>query len=143
MYINGASIGMMDAVILKVARLQYIVLGLILSGFIVLGDCFIYLWVGGGYASAYWVALVIIVPMSVPRLQSCGPATLQAMNKHGFRAWVYLFIAVINVIGSLWAVRRWGAIGCAAVTGIAGLIGPGLIMNIYYQISIKSNLKRN
>ncbi|MDB4666627.1 oligosaccharide flippase family protein [Akkermansiaceae bacterium] len=136
MLAQGANMHELDSLILKVGRLQSIFLGLILCGFIVLGDDFLSLWVGAEYESAYWIALLVMVPVSIPLLQSCGPSALRAMNKHGFRSWVFCFIAILNVIGSLWAVQRWGAVGCAAVTCVSYLIGPVIIMNIYYRVKI-------
>lgn len=136
MLARGAVNSELDTLMLKVGRLQYIILGYILCGFILLGDHFIFLWVGDDFKSAYWIALLIMVPMSIPRLQSCGVSFLIAMNRHGFRASIFFLIAVLNVAGSLWAVQQWGAIGCAAVTGISGLVGSGLIMNVYYRMKI-------
>lgn len=136
MLAQGADMCELDSVIVKVGRLQYTVLGLILCGFIVLGDYFLYLWVGAEYESAYWIALLVMIPVSIPLLQSCGPSALNAMNKHAFRSWVFCFVAILNVIGSVWVVQHWGAVGCAAVTCVSYLIGPVIIMNIYYRMKI-------
>jgi O-antigen/teichoic acid export membrane protein len=47
---------------------------------------------------------------------------------------VYLIIAIINVIGTWFAMKKWGIIGAAAITGIALIFGQGIIMNWYYKI---------
>ncbi|MDA7496617.1 oligosaccharide flippase family protein, partial [Akkermansiaceae bacterium] len=83
MVARGVAISEVEALMLKVGRLQYVILGYLLCGFILFGDRFIFLWVGDEFNSAYWIALLIMVPMSVPRLQSCGVSFLMAMNRHG------------------------------------------------------------
>lgn len=140
MLAQGASIAELDSVILKVGRLQYILLSPILSGFIVFGDHFIDLWLGAGYESAYWIALFMMIPVSIPLLQNCGLSVLKALNRHAFRSWILCFIAILNAIGSVFAVQQWGVVGCAAVTCVSYFIGPVIIMNIYYRVKIELDI---
>ncbi len=117
---------------IKVGRIQYILLGLVSSGFIVFGNEFIYLWLGKGYAEVYKIALWIMIPLTIPLIQNTGIAIVQARNKHQFRSIVYFFIAVLNVITSIILVKNYGAIGCAVATGISFTVGNVIIINIYY-----------
>ncbi|MGL5903639.1 MAG: oligosaccharide flippase family protein, partial [Cetobacterium sp.] len=117
---------------IRVGRLQYIILGLISSGFILFGKDFIYLWLGEGYSEVYKIALLIMIPSTVPLIQNIGIAIMQARNKHQFRSIVYLVIAIANVIISIMLVKEYGSIGCAIATGISFVIGHIVIMNIYY-----------
>ncbi|MEG2437764.1 MAG: oligosaccharide flippase family protein, partial [Cetobacterium sp.] len=57
---------------IKIGRLQYILLGLISSGFILFGKEFIYLWLGEGYSEVYKIALWIMIPLTVPLIQNTG-----------------------------------------------------------------------
>lgn len=117
---------------IKVGRLQYIILGLISSGFILFGKDFIYLWLGEGYSEVYKIALWIMIPLTVPLIQNTGIAIMQARNKHKFRSMIYLIIAVANVITSVVLVKQYGSIGCAIATGMSFVVGNIVIMNIYY-----------
>ena len=117
---------------IKVGRLQYIMLGLISSGFILFGKDFIYLWLGDGYSEVYKIALWIMIPLTVPLIQNTGIAIMQARNMHQFRSIVYFFIAVINVVASIFLVKKYGVIGCAIATGASFIIGNIIIINIYY-----------
>ena len=117
---------------IRVGRLQYMLLGLISSGFILFGTDFIYLWLGDGYSEVYKIALWIMVPLTVPLIQNTGIAIMQARNMHQFRSVIYFFIAIGNVISSVLLVKQYGAIGCAIATGISFMIGNIVIMNIYY-----------
>lgn len=117
---------------IKVGRIQYILLGLVSSGFIIFGNEFIYLWLGKGYTEVYKIALWIMIPLTIPLIQNTGIAIVQARNKHQFRSIVYFFIAVLNVITSIILVKNYGAIGCAVATGISFTVGNVIIINIYY-----------
>ena len=117
---------------IKVGRLQYILLGLISSGFILFGKNFIYLWLGEGYLEVYKIALWIMIPLTIPLIQNTGIAIMQARNMHQFRSIIYFFIAVGNVIASILLVKKYGIMGCAISTGISFIIGNIVIINIYY-----------
>ena len=119
-------------IFIKVGRIQYILLGLVSSGFIIFGNEFIYLWLGKGYTEVYKIALWIMIPLTIPLIQNTGIAIVQARNKHQFRSIVYFFIAILNIAASIILVKNYGAIGCAVATGISFTIGNVVIINIYY-----------
>ncbi|MGL4976628.1 MAG: lipopolysaccharide biosynthesis protein, partial [Cetobacterium sp.] len=123
-------------IFIKVGRLQYILLGLISSGFILFGKDFITLWVGESYIEAYKIALWIMIPLTVPLIQSTGIAIMQARNMHQFRSLIYFIIAIINLLMSILFVKKYGVIGCAIATGISFILGQIIIMNIYYKVRI-------
>lgn len=118
---------------IRVGRLQYILLGLISSGFILFGKDFIYLWLGKGYGEVYRIALWIMIPLTIPLIQNTGISIMQAKNMHQFRSVIYFFIAILNIFSSILLVKNYGAIGCAIATGISFIIGNIVIINIYYQ----------
>lgn len=117
---------------IRVGRLQYLIIALALSGFIVFGREFIFLWAGPDYGEAYYIALVTLIPLSVPLIQNTGISIVVAQNKHQFRSMVYLVIAVFNVVSTYLMVPRWGGLGAAICSGISYVMGQIIIMNIYY-----------
>ena len=117
---------------IRIGRIQYILLGLISSGFIIFGNEFIYLWLGKGYTEVYKIALWIMIPLTIPLIQNTGIAIMQARNQHQFRSVVYFFIAILNIVVSIFLVKNYGAIGCAIATGISFTLGNVVIINIYY-----------
>ena len=127
---------------IKVGRVQWFILSLILSGFIVFGNFFIIKWAGEDYSNAYWVALLLMSPAIIPLVQNIGIEIQRAKNKHQFRSIVYLLMAFINVGVSIWFAFLWGEIGTALGTTISLLIANGLIMNIYYQKKLGINVIR-
>lgn len=128
--------GQLTNLFIKIGRVQFIILGLILSELIYLGKPFIMLWAGDGYAGAYTILLILIIPVTIPLIQNIGIEIQRAKNMHQFRSWVYLGIAVLNVVLSILLVHQYGGIGTAIGTAIALLIGNGLLMNWYYQARV-------
>ena len=118
---------------IKVGRIAFLFLGLILCGFILFGQEFILLWAGEGYKEAYYVAVIIMIPLTVDAMQNLGLTILQVMNKYGFRGKVYFIIAIINIITTVFLVKTIGIVGAAISTAISMAIGNGVIMNLYYN----------
>ena len=143
MVFSGASLTELTDLAIRVGRLQGFIITLLVSGFISFGRPFISFYAGDGYKEAYWVAIFMMIPSMIPLVQSVCLSIIVAMNKHKFRAIVYLFIAITNVIGTWFLMRtKLGIVGAALMTGIATLAGQGLVMNWYYGKKIGLEMKR-
>ncbi|WP_195395999.1 oligosaccharide flippase family protein [Holdemania sp. 1001302B_160321_E10] len=130
--IENNNLDNVNKIFFKVGRLQMMVLGLIISGFIFFGKPFITLWVGQSYIPAYYAALWLMVPVTLPLIQNIGIEILKAMNKHKFRSILYTIMAIINILISIPLCYKYGVVGCAIGTGLVLLVANGLLMNIYY-----------
>lgn len=130
----------LTAMMIRVGRIQLLILGLILSGFALFGQEFIRLWAGDGFGDAYWVALLLMTPVTVPLIQNLGIDIQRAKNKHRARSIVCSCLAVGNVLLSIVLIPYFGSIGAAAGTAVALLIGNGLFMNWYYHYRIGLNM---
>lgn len=117
---------------IRIGRIQYVILSFILSGFIIVGKEFINLWAGSGYEEAYYIAIIVMIPLTIPLIQTLGITILQAKNMHKFRSCIYLIIAIVNLIFSIPMAKMLGGIGAAICTSVAMIIGNIIIMNIYY-----------
>ena len=124
----------------KVGRIQFIVLGLILSGFIFFGYPFIKMWAGNEYKDAYVVAILLIAPVTVPLIQNLGIEIQRAKNMHKARAIVYLFIAIANIFISIPLIRMCGPTGAALGTTISLVAGNIIFMNWYYHVRMGLNM---
>lgn len=89
-------------------------------------------WGGKGYEDSYYVALWLIIPVTVPLMQNLGIEIQRAKNKHKARAVVYFCIAIANIFMSIPLIRYCGSIGAAIGTAIALIVGNILFMNWYY-----------
>lgn len=117
----------------KTGRIQYIVMSLILSGFIVFGRDFINLWAGEGYKDVYIITLMFFATLLIPLIQNLGITILQARNQMKFRSLLYIGIAVVSLGFQIVLSKEYGGIGCAISVSGALFLGQGLIMNIYYR----------
>lgn len=124
----------------KVGRIQFIVLGLILTGFVFFGMPFVNLWAGEGYGASYAVALLLIIPVTVPLIQNLGIEIQRAKNMHKARAVVYLAIAIANVFISIPLIKFFAPEGAALGTAISLFAGNIIFMNWYYHARIGMNM---
>lgn len=124
----------------KVGRVQFLILGLVASGIVFFGKPFIYFWSGAGYENSYYVALLLIIPASIALTQNVGLEIQRAQNKHKFRSFAYLIMAIVNLVLSIFLCQWYGAIGSAIGTAISLVLANGLIMNIYYHKSCNLNV---
>ena len=142
MVFTGSSNAELTDMVIRFGRLQAYIVALVCSGFIAFGQQFIKLWAGPDYSEAYWVCLATMVPVCIPLVQSVALNIIVAQNRHRFRSLVYLGIAIVNVIGTILCVNPFGIIGAAVVSGVAYIIGPGLILNWYYWKKIGLEIPR-
>ena len=119
-------------IFIKVGRIQFLVLALVCSGFIVFGRAFIALWAGEGYEDSYWVALFRMVPATVALIQNAGIEIQRAKNVHQYRAYSMVIMALINLGLTIYMCQRWGAVGASAATGIAAVLCDLFLLNWFY-----------
>ncbi|MDO5047834.1 MAG: oligosaccharide flippase family protein [Anaerococcus sp.] len=128
---------------IKIGRLQYYILMLILLGFITFGSYFISeIWLDATYKSSYYVSIILIIPVTIASIQNIGIEIQKAKNLHKFRSILYFMIAIANLFISIPLAIKFGPIGSAIGTGITLLIGSGLIMNIYYKRVVGLDIRR-
>ena len=131
--LDGDNKKALTEIFIRVGRLQYLMLALVVSGFICFGQPFLVMWAGEDYVDAYYIALLTMIPLVIPYIQNTGLSIVVAQNKHQFRSIVYLIIAVLNAVSTYLVVPYWGGIGAAACSCISYLLGQGIIMNTYYK----------
>lgn len=124
----------------KVGRLQYIIMAYIISGFTLFGKQFLEIWAGENYGDAYFIVLLIFIPLTIPLIQNVGVSILQARNLHKFRSVMLVLIAFLNIVISIPLARNYGGYGCAIATALSLLIGNVFIMNYYYKHKINLNI---
>ena len=118
---------------IKIGRIQYSVMILVLTGFFLFGRQFIHLWAGPNYDEAYIIALLLFIPLTIPYIQNMGIIILQARNQMKFRCLLYLAISLVCLGTQVPLAKHYGGIGCACAIAGALMLGQIIIMNIYYQ----------
>ncbi|MBQ7037061.1 MAG: oligosaccharide flippase family protein [Clostridia bacterium] len=134
---NEASAEQLTDFVSRIGRYQLMLVGAVLSGFILFGKEFILHWLGEGYQPVYAVVLWLIIPTTIPLIQSAYQAILDAKMKRMSRSVILSVMAGLNVAISIVLIHYIGYIGAAIGTAISILLGHGLIMNIYLYKVIK------
>lgn len=137
---NGTSMHELSDIFIRIGRIQFHIVGFILCGFILFGKQFIYLWAGRAYEEAYYIALLIMIPFTIPLIQSIGPIILESMNKLKFRCFVYLITSFVTLGLSFYLGKKFSGIGCAIAISSAVCVGEILMMNWFYSKKIKLNI---
>lgn len=125
---------------IRYGRIQFIILAYILSGFVLFGRPFINFWAGNNYDQAYFITIIIMIPLTIPLFQNFGISILYAKNMQKFRSIVLIFIAILNVIITIPLVKSYGGIGAAIGTAISLTLGNTIIMNFYYHKRVGINM---
>ena len=130
----------LSSLFLKISRSQMLVMFLVGGGFFAVGLEFTNLWLGAEKEYIYYYSLIPIgLDMFTLTVNSCIEVQ-RAMNKHKFRAFLYVGLAVMNVIISIFLIKYlpdgyqiWGAfIG----TAISIILGNIITLNIYNKVKI-------
>lgn len=139
---NNATDKEFTDVFIRTGRIQYLIMALIVTGFVIFGQQFINIWAGENYSQAYIIACILMVPVTIPLIQNVGLNILQAKNKYRFRTLIFFVIAIANVIISIPLAKMYEGIGSAIGTAISLVIGQIIIMNIYYYKKINIDIPR-
>ncbi len=132
----------LEDTVIKVGRIQFMLLGAAIAGFIAVGREFILLWLGPDYSTVWIIALILMIPSMFELVQNVCLAILRAQNRMRFKTFAVLTTAVLNLIITIVLVKRYGYVSACYGTAISYIIGNIIIMNIYYQKVIKLNIFR-
>lgn len=142
MVVEGNDMQQQTELAIKLGRYQMILCGGMLCAFIVLGQDFIELWAKENVLDVWLTALIIMIPNAIPLIQNYCLNILDAMKKRLFRSIILLSISVLNIFLTILMIQFWGILGAAIATGIAYIVGHGIVMNIYYHKKIGINIPR-
>ncbi len=117
----------------KIGRIQLMIIGLISVGFIALGKSFVIdIWHKPDFAQSYFCAVLLILPSIFYLPMQIANTTLIVENKVKLQAYVFIVMGVVNVAFSLVLSRFFGAIGASVSILIAYTVRT-LLMGIIYQ----------
>ena len=125
----------------KVGRIQIMIIGLIIIGFVGLGGEFVTLWLGQGYEKVYPTVVLLIIPSFFHLPQLIGGNAILAMNKVKQQAYVFVAMGVINLILGYFLAGLWGAIGYAIAVFVSYMIRT-IGLNVIYYRDLKLDIFR-
>jgi O-antigen/teichoic acid export membrane protein len=127
---------------IRVGRIQLIIMGLVLIGLITLGQEFIVLWMGEYFRESYYVVVLMIVPSFIIITQEIAYTYLFVVNELKYRAILFLSATVVSLILSFLLAPSLGALGCAIGICTATIACHIIGMNIIYWKKIQLDIPR-
>lgn len=137
--VNGKN-AEISALFIKTSRLLTQVAFFIMSAFVIFGKAFIRRWSGPGYENSYYVALLIMLPMTVAFSQGLGQNIARAKNLHRTQIVINMAISVLNLIISIPLAQLYGAIGSAFGTFLCEIVICTIVQGIYYHRVVKLDM---
>ena len=128
---NASGREMTDFIIVP-GRFQAVIALTCIFGFALFGRNFISVWIGARYMDAWWVILMLMIPVTIPLVENAVISILDASMKRMFRSVVLVVMAVLNLMVSVVLVQWLGFWGAAVGSAASLLLGHGLLMNLYY-----------
>lgn len=129
---SGDRKGILDLMI-RVGRIQLYIILLILSGFCTFGQSFIHLWVGETFNASYYVFLFLVFVNILSFTMQIGIDLVYAENKIKHIAIRVLISSIIGLALSIIVAPKYGALGCAAATGIALMLTQILYVDFFQR----------
>lgn len=145
---DGGSTEDLENLTIKVGRIQFMLLGGALLGFISLGNMFIFMWQGDGFGIVWPLTIILLTATIIPLCQNGCLAILRAKNKLLFRTLAIVVGTIFNFAFTFISLSMFDCsnemkLVFACVGTAISLIGANVIaMNIYYSKVIKINVFR-
>lgn len=114
-------------------RLNSLLGGVILFGFISIGKSFIVLMYGKEQESAWVLSLILLVPMYINMIIAPCINVLDALNKRLMRSIIISVTAVISLVLTVIFVEKYGLVFCVSSIAFSLLVGNTVAMSIYYK----------
>ncbi len=119
---------------IKVGRIQLMLIGLVSVGFLALGKSFIVdIWNKPDFAQSYYCAVLLLLPNMLYLPMQVANTTLVVENKVKIQAQIFMVMSVVNVVLSLIFSHFWGAIGAALAVFVAYLVRVVLMIAVYQK----------
>ncbi|MBE6763294.1 MAG: hypothetical protein E7553_02920 [Ruminococcaceae bacterium] len=131
----------LNNLIVRVGRFQFILNGLITTGFLLLGREFILLWLDETYLVAYYGLLLVTVPNLFYYPMQIANTALVIKNHVKIQAITNLIVGVINVALSFVLSARYGVFGACIAIFVAYMLRNIGYFAAYYKI-LNLNIKK-
>ncbi|WP_083335026.1 oligosaccharide flippase family protein [Romboutsia timonensis] len=139
---NTESLNDIEDLMIKVGRIQLIIIGAIVTIFITQGNEFITLWMGKSFKDSYIVSILLILNSVIIVTQEIANTMLIAVNKIKYEALSVSITAIISILLSFTLSKYGGAIGSATAIFIGNFVGRVVVRNIVYKKVLGLNIKR-
>lgn len=124
---------------IKVGRLTFMILMFVLTGFLLVGKEFVFLWVGTSYEKSWVIALFVMAVLTIPLVQNFSNSLIEAYNKVHHKVKIFLVCFSFGISLGYYLIPSLQEVGMAV--GISsGWILAQICMNIYYHKHLNLNM---
>ena len=127
--------------LIRIGRIQLMIISCIIIGIIGFGQEFISFWVGSEYKNAYVCLILILIPCIVHLTQTVALEATFAKNRIRERAIVYAVGTIISTVLTCILAPEFGAIGAAIGICVAELLCYEIGMNFVYKKMLNINIR--
>lgn len=127
-------------IVVNMGRIQFMLLGAVFTGFVVLGKPFVEIWLGDGYEDVYYLCLILLGPALLELCINVCLSILRAKNMLGFRTVVITASAALNLLITLVGMQYIGYYAAAIGTACSFMFGSVITMGVYYYKKLRINI---
>lgn len=127
------SISKINNLLIKVGRIQLMIIGLIISGFAIIGKEFIYLWMGEDYKLSYWITLCLLIPTLITLTEEIAATLLYVREKIRYKTFLYLLATIASGTLTVLLSNKLGAIGAGLSVLLCISVFDIFLLNIIYR----------
>lgn len=124
---------------IKVGRIQFMIIGLIIIGFVCVGVHFINVWLGPDFQTVYVCALLMIAPSFIGLSQQIGNTAIVVEDKVKQSAYISVVKAVLNILLAFPLTKLWGVLGIALSIFISYCVSL-ILTNLLYHKGLGLNI---
>ena len=123
------------SLMIKVGRMQCMIIGILTAGFISVGQSFIVdIWNKPDFSASYLCAVLLILPSFFYLPMQIANTTLIVENKVKLQAIVFVGMGITNACLSLLLSKFFGALGASISIFVAYMLRNILMMIIYHKV---------
>lgn len=123
------------SLMIKVGRLQCMIIGVLCAGFIAFGKSFIVdIWNKPDFTESYLCAVFLIIPSFFYLPLQIANTTIIVENKVKLQSMVFVAMGVINIVLSLVLSKYYGALGASISIFIAYMVRTVLMVAIHTKV---------
>ena len=132
---NGKKDTELLSLMIRIGRLQCMIVGILIVGFVALGKSFIIdIWNKPDFSESYLCAVFLIIPSFFYLPMEIANTTLVVENKVKIQAYIYIIMGVINVCVSMVLSKFFGALGASISVFIAYMVRTGLVTFVHKKV---------
>lgn len=129
----------MNKLMIRVGRIELVIISFIFTAFLIFGRQFIGLWVGDTFEDVYIIVLLLIFSNIIIFTEDTAENLVFVENKIKYTTSIIIICSTIGLVGSLFVAKSMGAVGCAMCSGLA-LFVDTIIVNFYYHRKMNLNI---